>query len=137
MKTVAVGNPEPGRARWPGHLPVGALQVVRWSAHYDQTVIFYRDTIGLPVLETFCDSYGPDGVILVCPAARSTWKSSGRRTRQTWRMDLISWCSACPMPLPRSASWHGWPPRARTRLRRSITGRTTAASPIRTRTGGR
>jgi hypothetical protein len=67
MKTVAVGNPEPGRARWPGHLPVGALRVVRWSAHYDQTVIFYRDTIGLPVLETFCDSYGLDGTILGLP----------------------------------------------------------------------
>jgi hypothetical protein len=28
---------------------VGALRV-RWSARYDQTVIFYRDIIGLPVL---------------------------------------------------------------------------------------
>src|SRR5690349_6477951 len=58
---------ESGDARWPGHLPVGALRVVRWSAHYDQTVIFYRDTIGLPVLETFHDSYGLDGTILGLP----------------------------------------------------------------------
>jgi hypothetical protein len=41
--------------------------VVRWSARYEQTVIFYRDTIGLPVLETFHDSYGLDGTILGLP----------------------------------------------------------------------
>jgi hypothetical protein len=67
MKTVAVGTPEPERAGWPAHLPVGALRVVRWSARYDQTVIFYRDIIGLPVLETFTDSYGLDGTILGLP----------------------------------------------------------------------
>jgi hypothetical protein len=46
---------------------VGALRVVCWSAHYDQTVSFYRDTIGLLVLETFADSYGLDGTILGLP----------------------------------------------------------------------
>jgi len=68
MKTVAV-TPEPDSARWPAHLPVGALRVVRWSARYDQTVIFYRDIIGLPVLETFHDSYGLDGTILGLPGS--------------------------------------------------------------------
>jgi hypothetical protein len=67
VKTVAVGTPEPERAGWPAHLPVGALPVVRWSARYDQTVIFYRDIIGLPVLETFRGSYGLDGTILGLP----------------------------------------------------------------------
>jgi catechol 2,3-dioxygenase-like lactoylglutathione lyase family enzyme len=67
MKTVGVSSPEPGRARWPEHLRVGALRVVRWSARYDQTVVFYRDIIGLPVLETFHDSYGLDGTILGLP----------------------------------------------------------------------
>jgi YycE-like protein len=67
VKTVAVGTPELGHARWPEHLLVGALRVVRWSARYDQTVIFYRDIIGLPVLETFHDSYGLDGTILGLP----------------------------------------------------------------------
>jgi hypothetical protein len=57
----------PGRARWPAHLPAGALRVVRWSARYEQTVTFYRDAIGLPVLETFRDSYGLDGTILGLP----------------------------------------------------------------------
>src|SRR4029079_1586518 len=55
---------EPRRERWPAHLPAGALRVVRWSARYGETVTFYRDTIGLPVLETFHDSYGLDGPIL-------------------------------------------------------------------------
>lgn len=64
-----MGSPEPRHERWPEHLPVGALRVVRWSARYDQTVIFYRDTIGLPVLETFHDSYGLDGTILGLPGA--------------------------------------------------------------------
>ena len=68
MKTAAMGIQEPERVRWPGHLPVGALRVVRWSANNDQTVLFYRDMIGLPVLETFHDSYGLDGTIL--PARR-------------------------------------------------------------------
>jgi catechol 2,3-dioxygenase-like lactoylglutathione lyase family enzyme len=66
MKTVAVDTFE-SRARWPEQLPVGALRVVRWSARYDETVIFYRDIIGLPVLETFGDSYGLDGTILGMP----------------------------------------------------------------------
>jgi catechol 2,3-dioxygenase-like lactoylglutathione lyase family enzyme len=46
---------------------VGALRVVRWSARYTQTVTFYRDTIGLPVLEAFHNSYGLDGTILGLP----------------------------------------------------------------------
>jgi len=58
---------EPGDTRWPGHLPVGALRVVRWSAHYDQTVAFYRDIVGLAALETFHGSYGLDGTILGLP----------------------------------------------------------------------
>ena len=60
---------EPRRARWPAHLPAGALRVVRWSARYEETVIFYRDIIGLPVLETFGDSYGLDGTILGLPGS--------------------------------------------------------------------
>src|SRR4249920_3299592 len=60
----------PQQARWPAHLPAGALRVVRWSARYEETVAFYRDTIGLPVLETFHDSYGLDGTILGLPAGQ-------------------------------------------------------------------
>jgi catechol 2,3-dioxygenase-like lactoylglutathione lyase family enzyme len=68
-KTVAVDNPEPGRARWPDHLPAAGLRVVRWSARFDQTVSFYRDIIGLPELETFRNSYGLDGTILGLPGS--------------------------------------------------------------------
>src|SRR5437773_7419871 len=53
--------------RWPEHLPVGALRVGRSSAHYDQAVRFYRDLVGLPVLETFEESYGEDGAIFGLP----------------------------------------------------------------------
>ena len=69
MATVSSSQARPRRpgARWPEHLPVGALRVVRWSANYDQAVSFYRDTIGLAVLETFQASYGLDGTILGLP----------------------------------------------------------------------
>jgi hypothetical protein len=43
---------------------------VRWSALYEETVNFYRDTIELPVLETFHDSYGLDGTILGLPGGQ-------------------------------------------------------------------
>ena len=69
MKTVTVDAREPRRERWPEHLPVGALRIVRWSARYDDTVTFYRDIIGLAVLETFHDSYGLDATILALPAS--------------------------------------------------------------------
>jgi catechol 2,3-dioxygenase-like lactoylglutathione lyase family enzyme len=82
VETVAVGSPEPGGARWPAHLPVGALRVVRWSARYDQTVIFYRDIIGLPVLETFQDSYGLDGTILGLPGGAVQLEIVRLRDRQ-------------------------------------------------------
>ena len=57
-------------AHWPDHLPAGSLRVVRWSDHYEQTVAFYRDVVGLPVLETFQSSYGLDGTILGLPGGR-------------------------------------------------------------------
>ncbi len=53
--------------RWPEHLPVRALRFSRSSAHYDQAVRFYRDLVGLPVLERFAASYGEDGTIFGLP----------------------------------------------------------------------
>src|ERR1700751_1225835 len=61
---------KPAQAGWPAHLPAAALRVVRWSARYEETVTFYRDAIGLPVLETFHDSYGRDGTILGLPGGQ-------------------------------------------------------------------
>ncbi len=60
-------NRPQGTARWPEHLPVGALRVGRSSDHYDQAVPFYRDLVGLPVLESFAGSYGEDGTIFGLP----------------------------------------------------------------------
>ena len=54
---------------WPGHLRVGALRVVRASVHYDETIEFYRDLVGLPVIGEFRDSYGEDGTIFGLPDA--------------------------------------------------------------------
>lgn len=54
---------------WPEHLPVGALRVARHSHRYDETVSFYRDVVGLPVLEDFRDSYGVDGTVLGLPGS--------------------------------------------------------------------
>ena len=59
--------PPEGAGRWPEHLPVGAVRVARSSAHYEQTVHFYRDLVGLPVLESFAGSYGEDGTIFGLP----------------------------------------------------------------------
>jgi catechol 2,3-dioxygenase-like lactoylglutathione lyase family enzyme len=54
---------------WPGHLRVGALRVVRSSVHYDETIEFYRDLVGLPVIAEFRGSYGEDGTIFGLPDA--------------------------------------------------------------------
>src|SRR6266540_6186096 len=62
-----MSNRPEGAGRWPEHLPVGALRVGRSSAHYGQTVRFYRDLVGLPVLESFAASYGEDGTIFGLP----------------------------------------------------------------------
>ena len=59
---------EPGAAgAWPAHLRPGALRWVRSSSHYDETVPFYRDLVGLPVVGGFRDSYGDDGTIFGLP----------------------------------------------------------------------
>ena len=57
----------PTAGRWPERLPVGSFRIVRPSTHYDQTIPFYRDLLGLPVLETFQASYGKDGTIFGLP----------------------------------------------------------------------
>jgi len=115
-------SPEPA-ARWPEHLPVGAPRVVRWSARYDQTVAFYRDIIGLSVLETFHNSYGLDGTILGLPGGAI-------------HLEIVRLGDA-RLPAPGSGSPRGWLPQASTRWRRSTTGRPTAASPTTTQTGER
>jgi catechol 2,3-dioxygenase-like lactoylglutathione lyase family enzyme len=58
---------------WPAHLVrIGALRFGRRSRNFDQSVAFYRDLVGLPVLETFRASYGTDGVIFGLPGTSTT-----------------------------------------------------------------
>ena len=79
----------PERAgRWPEHLPVGALRVGRSSAHYDQAVRFYRDLVGLPVLESFAASYGEDGTIFGLPDT-SVQLEVVRSTETVVRVDRV------------------------------------------------
>jgi catechol 2,3-dioxygenase-like lactoylglutathione lyase family enzyme len=53
---------------WPTHLRPGAIRIGRASVHYDETIAFYRDVIGLPVIGEFKDSFGEDdGTIFGLP----------------------------------------------------------------------
>jgi hypothetical protein len=45
----------------------GAVRFTRSSSHHDQTISFYRDVLGLPVVEEFADSFGEDGTIFGLP----------------------------------------------------------------------
>lgn len=54
---------------WPGHMRVGSLRIVRSSGHYDATIEFYRDVVGLPVIDEFEASYGEDGTIFGLPGS--------------------------------------------------------------------
>lgn len=54
---------------WPTRMaPIGAIRFARRSANFDETVRFYRDLIGLPLYETFADSYGSNGAIFGLPS---------------------------------------------------------------------
>jgi ribosomal protein S18 acetylase RimI-like enzyme len=54
-------------SRWPFHLSPGALRWARASNRYDETIVFYRDLVGLPVVGEFTSSYGEDGTIFGLP----------------------------------------------------------------------
>jgi ribosomal protein S18 acetylase RimI-like enzyme len=56
-----------GSTGWPGHVRPGALRWARASNRYDETVSFYRDLVGLPVVGEFTSSYGEDGTVLGLP----------------------------------------------------------------------
>jgi hypothetical protein len=83
-----MSNQPQGAGRWPEHLPVGALRVGRSSAHYDQAVRFYRDLVGLPVLDSFAASYGEDGTIFGLPDT-SVQLEIVRSTEPVMRVDRV------------------------------------------------
>ncbi|MGQ0774894.1 MAG: VOC family protein [Pseudonocardiales bacterium] len=71
MEEAQTATPVAGA--WPAHLTtIGAVRFARRSWHFDQSVAFYRDLVGLPVQETFRASYGTDGVIFGLPGTSVT-----------------------------------------------------------------
>jgi len=61
--------------RWPEELStIGALRFARRSAHFDETVSFYRDLVGLPLCATFGESYGSSGAIFGLPGTSLTFE---------------------------------------------------------------
>jgi GNAT superfamily N-acetyltransferase len=52
---------------WPTHLRPGAIRFSRASARYDETIAFYRDVVGLPVIGGFRDSFDETGTIFGLP----------------------------------------------------------------------
>lgn len=63
MGSTRIGD----RSTWPPHLRPGALRWARASGRYEETVAFYRDLVGLPVLDEFRASFGADGTIFGLP----------------------------------------------------------------------
>ncbi|MBV9320940.1 MAG: VOC family protein [Mycobacterium sp.] len=60
---------------WPDELAsIGAIRFARRSSNFAQTVRFYRDLVGLPLYETFEDSYGSNGAIFGLPGSALTFE---------------------------------------------------------------
>src|SRR3954451_13462491 len=55
---------------WPSHFNPGALRFSHSSANYDETIAFFRDIVGLPVIGEFTQSFGEDGTIFGLPGSR-------------------------------------------------------------------
>jgi hypothetical protein len=53
---------------------IGAIRFARRSAHFEPTVQFYRDLVGLPLCATFADSYGSAGAIFGLPGSALTFE---------------------------------------------------------------
>lgn len=60
---------------WPAELAlIGAIRFARRSPHFESTVEFYRDLVGLPLVATFGDSYGSNGAIFGLPGTALTFE---------------------------------------------------------------
>lgn len=53
---------------------IGGVRFARRSANFEQTVRFYRDLVGLPLCETFENSYGSTGAIFGMPGSELTFE---------------------------------------------------------------
>lgn len=68
-------QPPAGSTGWPQELAlIGAIRFARRSAHFEPTVQFYRDLVGLPLCATFGDSYGSNGAIFGLPGSTLTFE---------------------------------------------------------------
>src|SRR5271163_4701475 len=67
-------NQKPRRTtHWPKELAsIGAIRFARRSANFKDTVRFYRELVGLPLYETFGESYGSNGAIFGLPSSSLT-----------------------------------------------------------------
>src|SRR3954462_11535429 len=55
------------RSTWPAHRRAGPVRFARTSAHYEETVRFYGELVGLAVIDDFTASFGEDGTIFGLP----------------------------------------------------------------------
>ncbi|MCV7196473.1 VOC family protein [Mycobacterium angelicum] len=56
-------------SHWPAHLAsIGSIRFARRSSNFAETVRFYRELVGLPLYETFGESYGSNGAIFGLPS---------------------------------------------------------------------
>ena len=74
-------------------LPSDAVRFAHASRHYDITIAFYRDVVGLPVIGMFADSFGEDGTIYGLPFRghaqvlfyrKDVFSQLGLQPPQTW-----------------------------------------------------
>src|SRR5271156_5159698 len=66
-------SPAGSAVGWPQELAsIGAIRFARRSAHFESTVQFYRDLVGLPLCATFGESYGSNGAISGLPGSSLT-----------------------------------------------------------------
>src|SRR5437868_1234671 len=66
-----MNNPPAGD--WPKSLAsIGAIRFAHRSEHFEASVAFFGELIGLPVHETFEQSYGSDGVVFGLPGPALT-----------------------------------------------------------------
>ena len=60
---------------WPDDLvAIGALRFARRSYHFESTVYFYRELVGLPLCASFAESYGSTGAIFGMPGSALTFE---------------------------------------------------------------
>ncbi|WP_158019318.1 VOC family protein [Mycobacterium basiliense] len=60
---------------WPKELAsIGAIRFARRSSNFQETVRFYRELVGLPLYETFGESYGSNGAIFGLPSWNLTFE---------------------------------------------------------------